>query len=36
VAVHARAVVAIDRLRHEGGGLAVDVRDLVDAVFVGP
>src|SRR5213078_2417089 len=32
VAVHARAVVAIDRLRHEGSGLAVDVRDLVDAV----
>ena len=34
VAVHARAVVAIDRLRHEGRGLAVDVGDLVDAVFV--
>ena len=34
VAVHARAVVAIDRLRHEGGGLAVDVRDLVDAILV--
>ena len=34
VAVHARAVVAVDRLRHEGRGLAVDLGDLLDAVFV--
>ena len=34
VDMHARAVVAIDRLRHEGCGLAVDVGDLMDAVFV--
>ena len=34
VAVHARAVVAIDRLRHEGRGLAVDVGDHLDAVLV--
>ena len=32
--MHARTVVAIDRLRHEGGGLAVDVGDLMDAIFV--
>src|SRR5215472_7959261 len=34
VAVHPRAVVAIDRLRHEGCGFAVDLRDLLDAVLV--
>ncbi len=34
VAVHARAVVAVDRLRHEARGLAVDLRDLRDAVLV--
>ena len=34
MAVHARAVVAVDRLRHERRGLAVDLRDLLDAVFV--
>ncbi len=34
VAVHAGAVVAVDRLGHEGRGLAVDLRDLRDAVFV--
>ena len=34
VAVHARAVVAVDRLRHEGRGLAVDLRDLLDAVLI--
>src|SRR6266849_6989997 len=34
VAVHAGAVVAVDRFGHEGRGLAVDVGDLVDAVFV--
>ena len=32
--VHARAVVAVDRLRHERRGLAVAVGDIVDAVFV--
>ena len=32
--VHARAVVALDRLRHEGRGLAVLVRDLRHHVFV--
>src|SRR3546814_4786132 len=34
VAVHARTVVAEDRLRHEGGGLAVLMGDHVDAVLV--
>ena len=34
VAMHARAVIAIDRLRHERCGLAVDLRDLLDAVLV--
>ena len=34
VAMHARAVVAVDRLRHEAGRLAVDLRDLLDAIFV--
>src|SRR6202042_1002776 len=33
-AVQARAVVAADRLGHEARGLAVDVGDLMDAVFV--
>ena len=32
--VHARAVVAEDRLRHEGRGLAVGIGDLVHDVFV--
>ena len=34
VGVHAGAVIALDRLRHEGGRLAVLVRDIVDHVFV--
>ena len=34
VDVHARAVVAINGLGHEGRGLAVALRDHVDAVFV--
>ena len=34
VDVHARAIVAEDRLRHEGRRLAVALRDHVDAVFV--
>ena len=34
MAMHAGTVVAVDRLRHEGRGLAVDVGDLMDAVFV--
>src|SRR5665213_4413807 len=34
VDVHARAVVALDRLGHEGRGLAVLVRDIVHDVFV--
>ena len=34
VDVHARAVVAVDRLRHEGRGLAVALGDLMDAVFI--
>ncbi|MCY1353484.1 hypothetical protein D9M69_398260 [compost metagenome] len=35
VHVHARAVVAVQRLRHEGHGLAVGVGDVVDAVLQG-
>jgi len=34
VGVHARAVIALDRLRHEGRGLAVLMRDVVHHVFV--
>jgi len=34
VAVHARTVVAVNRLGHEAGGLAVNLRDLLDAIFV--
>ncbi len=34
VAVHARAVVAEDRLRHEAGRLAIGLRDLMDDVLV--
>ena len=34
VAVHASAVVACDRLRHEGGGLAGESCGLVDDVLV--
>ncbi len=34
VHMHARAVVLVVRLRHEGGGLAVRVRDVVHDVFV--
>jgi hypothetical protein len=34
VHVHARAVVADDRLRHEGGGLAVAVGDVLDHVLL--
>ena len=34
VGVHARAVVAEHRLRHEGRGLAVGLRHVVDHVFV--
>ncbi len=34
VGMHARAVVAIDRLRHEGRCLAVGLRHLVDHIFV--
>ena len=33
VHVHARAVVADDRLRHEGRGLAVGMRDVVHGVL---
>src|SRR5207248_2798256 len=32
--MHARAIVAIDRFRHEGRRLPVDLRHLRDAVFV--
>ena len=35
VHVHARAVVADDRLGHEGRGLAVAVRDVLDDVLAG-
>src|SRR5207248_1563273 len=35
VAVHAGAVVAEDRLRHEGDGLAGGARDVLDHVLVG-
>ena len=34
VAVHAGAVVAIDRFWHERRGLAVDLRNLLNAVFI--
>src|SRR5262249_57138331 len=34
VAVHAGAVVAVYRLGHEGQALAVDLRDLLDALLV--
>src|SRR5205085_59277 len=34
VRVHARAVVAVDRLRHEGGDFAVRLRDVADDVLV--
>ena len=34
VDVHARAVVALDRLRHKGHRLAIGVRHVVDHVFV--
>ena len=32
--MHARAIVAIDGLRHEGRRLAIALRHLMDAVFV--
>jgi hypothetical protein len=32
--MHARAVVAENRLRHEGRRLAVALRDLMDAIFI--
>ena len=34
VAMHARAVVAEDRLRHEGGRLAIGMRHIVDHIFI--
>src|SRR5260221_12401218 len=34
MAVHARAVIAVDWLGHEGHRLAVDLGDLLDAIFV--
>ena len=32
--MHARTIVAEDRLRHEGRGLAIGVRHIVDHIFV--
>src|SRR3546814_6353514 len=34
VRVHAAAIVVLDRLRHEGRGLAIGMRDLVHDIFI--
>ena len=34
VNMHARAIVAINRLRHEGCRFAIALRDIVDRIFV--